>query len=49
MTIPGFEGAQTWDLFGGSPFPDVSDDGTLHLTLGSQSFYWLRLTPAARG
>lgn len=49
ITVQGFEGADTWDLFGGSQFPDIAEDGTLNLTLGSQSFYWLRLTPAARG
>ncbi|MBX9470782.1 maltose alpha-D-glucosyltransferase [Microcella sp.] len=41
ITAPGLEGAQLRDLFGGAPFPAVNDDGTLTLTLGTQSFYWL--------
>jgi maltose alpha-D-glucosyltransferase/alpha-amylase len=49
ISLPEFAGAETWDLFGGLPFPSVGDDGGLELTLGSQSFYWLRLVPAARG
>ena len=38
-------GALTRDLFGGTGFPDVADDGTITLTLGSRGFYWLGLTP----
>ena len=38
--------ASTWDLFGGGEFPHVSDDGTLRLTLATQSFYWLHLGDA---
>jgi maltose alpha-D-glucosyltransferase/alpha-amylase len=45
-----YAGAQSLDLFGGSGFPKVSDDGTLSLTLGSRDFFWLQLqTGAARG
>jgi maltose alpha-D-glucosyltransferase/alpha-amylase len=45
-----YAGAQSLDLFGGSGFPKVSDDGTLPLTLGSRDFFWLQLqTGAARG
>jgi maltose alpha-D-glucosyltransferase/alpha-amylase len=36
-------GAQLFDLFGGGQFPTVSEDGALTLTLGTQSFYWLRV------
>ena len=43
ITLDGFEGAHLVDLFGGSRFPDVRDDGTVTLTLGTQSFYWLRI------
>ena len=32
-----------YDLFGGGDFPSVDEDGTLTLTLGTQSFYWLHL------
>ncbi len=41
ITAPGLEGGQLRDLFGGAPFPAVNEDGTLTLTLGTQSFYWL--------
>jgi maltose alpha-D-glucosyltransferase/alpha-amylase len=38
-----YAGANTFDLFGGSQFPTVDDDGVLTLTLGTQSFYWLHV------
>ena len=40
-----FKGAPLVDLFGGSGFPSVTDDGTITLTLGSRDFFWLRLVP----
>ncbi|TAL45065.1 MAG: maltose alpha-D-glucosyltransferase [Salinibacterium sp.] len=46
INVEGFEGATTFDLFGGDQFPTVAEDGTLHLTLGTQSFYWLHLGDA---
>jgi maltose alpha-D-glucosyltransferase/alpha-amylase len=33
------------DLFGGSGFPEVADDGSLTLSLGSRDFFWLRVDP----
>jgi maltose alpha-D-glucosyltransferase/alpha-amylase len=36
-------GETLYDLFGGGQFPDVGEDGTLTLTLGTQSFYWLHI------
>jgi maltose alpha-D-glucosyltransferase/alpha-amylase len=36
-------GAPLFDLFGGGEFPTVGDDGSLTLTLGTQSFYWLHV------
>ncbi len=36
-------GSATWDLFGGAEFPQVTDDGQLTVTLGTQSFFWLHL------
>ncbi len=38
-------GARTIDLFGGGDFPPFSPSGELTLTLGTQSFYWLHLSP----
>ena len=50
LTVPGCEGAATWDLFGGGAFPTISDEGTLTLTLGTQSFFWLHVgTPTVGG
>ena len=36
-------GAPLFDLFGGGQFPTVGEDGSLTLTLGTQSFYWLHV------
>jgi maltose alpha-D-glucosyltransferase/alpha-amylase len=51
ITLPGeLAGHQTRDLFGGSGFPDIADDGTVTLTLGSRDFFWLALeAPAEAG
>jgi maltose alpha-D-glucosyltransferase/alpha-amylase len=48
ISAPGLEGARLRDLFGGAPFPTVDSDGSVTLTLGSQSFYWLHVD-APRG
>ncbi len=34
-------GTRLYDLFGGAVFPSFSEEGSLSLTLGAQSFYWL--------
>jgi maltose alpha-D-glucosyltransferase/alpha-amylase len=36
-------GRQLIDLFGGSGFPWVAEDGRVTLTLGSRDFFWLQL------
>lgn len=43
IMAPGLEGAALNDLFGGAPFPAVDADGSVTLTLGTQSFYWLHV------
>ncbi|MBP6995162.1 MAG: maltose alpha-D-glucosyltransferase [Phycicoccus sp.] len=44
LTLPEqFRNAETWDLFGGSGFPDIDEDGTVTVTLGSRDFFWLGL------
>jgi maltose alpha-D-glucosyltransferase/alpha-amylase len=43
IELPGFEGRALSDLFGGSAFPAIGEDGRLTLTLGSQNFYWLHV------
>ncbi|HEY8588404.1 MAG TPA: maltose alpha-D-glucosyltransferase [Naasia sp.] len=48
IDLPGHAGATLVDLFGGGRFPAVGDDGKVTLTLGTQSFFWLRIEdPAA--
>lgn len=37
-------GRSLHDLFGGSQFPTIADDGRFTLTLATQSFYWLRVS-----
>jgi maltose alpha-D-glucosyltransferase/alpha-amylase len=45
-----FAGSALYDLFGGSEFPSFGEDGSLTLTLGTQSFYWLHVgTPGFAG
>jgi maltose alpha-D-glucosyltransferase/alpha-amylase len=46
IDLQDFAGASLYDLFGGGPFPSVGVDGSLTLTLGTQSFYWLHLGEA---
>ena len=48
IKVEGYEGATLYDLFGGSQFPSIGEDGSLTLTLGTQSFYWLHLGESAR-
>ena len=43
ITAEQFAGSTLYDLFGGGEFPALSDDGTITLTLGTQSFYWLHV------
>jgi len=38
-----FANEALYDLFGGAQFPSVSAEGTLTLTLATQSFYWLHV------
>jgi maltose alpha-D-glucosyltransferase/alpha-amylase len=33
------------DMFGGSGFPAIPEDGELSLSLGSRDFFWLRVEP----
>ncbi|MEO7421591.1 MAG: alpha-glucosidase C-terminal domain-containing protein, partial [Ornithinibacter sp.] len=40
-----FRNYQTRDLFGGTGFPDIGDDGAVTVTLGSRDFFWLALDP----
>jgi maltose alpha-D-glucosyltransferase/alpha-amylase len=43
IDLPDHAGCRLWDLFGGSGFGRVGDDGTLAVTLGSRDFFWLRV------
>jgi len=42
---PEFAGRRLKDLFGGSGFPPVAEDGTVWLTFGSRDFFWLKAVP----
>lgn len=46
IQAPGYAGATTYDLFGGGQFPSFEEDGSLTLTLGTQSFFWLHIGEA---
>jgi len=46
IQVDGFERSTTFDLFGGGQFPPISEDGSITLTLATQSFYWLHLGDA---
>ena len=39
----GEPGSALYDLFGGGEFPTIGVDGTVTLTLATQSFYWLHV------
>ncbi|MFT4122732.1 MAG: maltose alpha-D-glucosyltransferase [Microbacteriaceae bacterium] len=43
IDLSDYGGPALFDLFGGAPFPPIGEDGTLTLTLATQSFYWLAL------
>ncbi|MDR2722961.1 MAG: phosphotransferase [Cellulomonadaceae bacterium] len=47
IDLPGFEGWDVVDVFGGGHFPSVSDGGQLSLTFGPRDFFWLALQPPA--
>ena len=45
LALPAWVGARLTDVFGGAVFPQVGEDGTVMITLGSRDFYWLALAP----
>jgi maltose alpha-D-glucosyltransferase/alpha-amylase len=47
VRVPDHSGARLVDLFGGGEFPHIGEDGNVTLTLGSQSFYWLKVQDPA--
>ena len=47
LTIPGYEGTQSVDVFGGAVLGAVADDGAVTFTLGSRDFFWSVLTPTS--
>ncbi len=50
LSLPGHAGAAISDIFGGTGFAPVPDDGVLPVTLGSRDFFWLTLErPVATG
>jgi maltose alpha-D-glucosyltransferase/alpha-amylase len=43
LDLEGYAGRGLRDIFGGTVFPAIGDDGRLWITLGSQGFFWLRV------
>ncbi|WP_425394241.1 maltose alpha-D-glucosyltransferase [Actinomyces vulturis] len=41
IDLPEMAGATTYDVFSGTPFPTVGDNGKLTITLGGRGYYWL--------
>jgi maltose alpha-D-glucosyltransferase / alpha-amylase len=48
LRLPGHRGAGLEDLFGGSGFAPVGQDGTLQISLGSRDFFWLQVLTGDR-
>ncbi len=44
LRLTDYAGAKLSDIFGGTGFDIIPEDGNLPLTLGSRDFFWLRLT-----
>jgi maltose alpha-D-glucosyltransferase / alpha-amylase len=40
-------GAGLYDLFGGAAFPTVDTQGSVTVTMGTQSFFWLHIEPTS--
>jgi maltose alpha-D-glucosyltransferase/alpha-amylase len=49
LELTGYQGATLEDLFGGTGFPAVPENGELEITMGSRDFFWLKVTPARTG
>ena len=45
ITAPELAGASLVDLFGGGRFPTFDEQGRVTITLGTQSFFWLKVVP----
>jgi maltose alpha-D-glucosyltransferase/alpha-amylase len=43
LYLPEYAGSPLTDVFGGSGFLPVGDDGELNITMGSRDFFWLQL------
>ncbi len=43
LDLPGYAGRGLRDLFGGTPFPTIGNDGRMTFTMGSHDFFWPRI------
>ena len=43
VTAPQLAGGQLTDLFGGARFPTIDEHGRVTITLGTQTFFWLKV------
>ncbi|RLP74306.1 maltose alpha-D-glucosyltransferase [Mycetocola tolaasinivorans] len=48
ITDASLAGRRVRDMFGGAPFPTFDENGSMTLTMGSQSFYWLHVSREVR-
>jgi maltose alpha-D-glucosyltransferase/alpha-amylase len=44
LRLPEWAGCEITDIFGGSGFDPIPEDGELSLTMGSRDFYWLTVS-----
>jgi maltose alpha-D-glucosyltransferase/alpha-amylase len=45
IELPDHAGAQLDDVFGGTGFPVIGQNGVLSVTMGSRDFFWLSVGP----
>ncbi len=43
VSMPEYAGCDLVDIFGGTGFPTVPEDGQLKVTMGTRDFFWLRV------
>ena len=49
IQVPGLGGASLADVFGGSGFEPIPQDGSLRITMGSRDFFWLTVSGGESG
>ncbi|RRD26120.1 maltose alpha-D-glucosyltransferase [Actinomyces bowdenii] len=49
VEVPELAGMPTTDVFGGTAFPRIDEQGRITLTLGARGYYWLAVGPDPQG